>query len=156
MRKIPSMFWVPLFLLSSSFSVALDYSVITPRDSLKDGDTLSSTDRVFQLGFFSFDPEEQPQHRFLCLWYKQPFAVVWEERRSKLFLSVRILERLVLHRSSSYGTREHLIQLQIHVECARSKLLMDSSTRYRLKIGSKHHRETPEVYPVEATRVELS
>ncbi|KAG5414119.1 hypothetical protein IGI04_001686 [Brassica rapa subsp. trilocularis] len=82
MRKIPSMFWVPLFLLSSSFSVALDYSVITPRDSLKDGDTLSSTDRVFQLGFFSFDPEEQPQHRFLCLWYKQPFAVVWVANRN--------------------------------------------------------------------------
>ncbi|ESQ54545.1 hypothetical protein EUTSA_v10024431mg [Eutrema salsugineum] len=82
MEKIPSLFWVSLFLLSSSFSVSLDYSVITPRESLKDGDTLSSSDNVFQLGFFSFDQEEQPQHRFLGLWYKQPFAVVWVANRN--------------------------------------------------------------------------
>ncbi|CAH2077795.1 unnamed protein product [Thlaspi arvense] len=82
MAKIPSLFWVSLFLLSSSFSVSLDYSVITPRDSLTDGDTLSSTDDVFQLGFFSFDQEEQPQHRFLGLWYKQPYAVIWVANRN--------------------------------------------------------------------------
>ncbi|CAN8230312.1 unnamed protein product [Cochlearia groenlandica] len=73
---------VALFLLSSSFSVAFDYSIITPRDSLKDGDTLSSPDQVFQLGFFSFDQEEQPQHRFLGLWYKKPFAIIWVANRN--------------------------------------------------------------------------
>lgn len=82
MRNTNSLFWVSLFLLSSSFSVALDYSVITPSESLKDGDTLSSPDQVFQLGFFSLDQEEQPQHRFLGLSYKEPFAVIWVANRN--------------------------------------------------------------------------
>ncbi|KFK29236.1 hypothetical protein AALP_AA7G107100 [Arabis alpina] len=82
MRNIRSLFWVSLFLSSSSFSLGLDYSVITPRESLKDGDTLSSPDQVFQLGFFSLDQEEQPQHRFLGLWYKEPFAVIWVANRN--------------------------------------------------------------------------
>lgn len=79
---IRSLFWVSLFLLSFSFSVALDYSVITPRESLKDGDTLSSQDHVFQLGFISLDQDEQPQHRFLGLWYKEPFAIIWIANRN--------------------------------------------------------------------------
>ncbi|CAE6173992.1 unnamed protein product [Arabidopsis arenosa] len=82
MRNTHSLFSLSLFLISSSFSVALDYSVITPREFLKDGDTLSSPDQVFQLGFFSLDQEEQPQHRFLGLWYKEPFAVVWVANRN--------------------------------------------------------------------------
>lgn len=82
MRNTHSLFSLSLFLISSSFSVALDYSVITPKEFLKDGDTLSSPDQVFQLGFFSLDQDEQPQHRFLGLWYKEPFAVVWVANRN--------------------------------------------------------------------------
>lgn len=82
MKNIRSLFWVSLFLLSSFLSVALDYRVFTPRESLKDGDTVSSPDKVFQLGFFSLDQEEQPQHRFLGLWYKEPFAVIWVANRN--------------------------------------------------------------------------
>ncbi|CAD5329230.1 unnamed protein product [Arabidopsis thaliana] len=82
MRKTHSLFSLSLFLISSSLSVALDYNVITPKEFLKDGDTLSSPDQVFQLGFFSLDQEEQPQHRFLGLWYKEPFAVVWVANRN--------------------------------------------------------------------------
>ncbi|CAN8326098.1 unnamed protein product [Cochlearia groenlandica] len=82
MKNICSLFWVSLFLFSLSFLVALDYSVITPRESLKDGDTLSSLDNVFQLGFFTLDQEANPQHRFLGLWYKEPFAIVWVANRN--------------------------------------------------------------------------
>ncbi|KAG7617520.1 putative G-type lectin S-receptor-like serine/threonine-protein kinase SD1-1 RLK-Pelle-DLSV family [Arabidopsis thaliana] len=82
MREIHSLFSLSLFLISSSLSVALDYNVITPKEFLKDGDTLSSPDQVFQLGFFSLDQEEQPQHRFLGLWYMEPFAVVWVANRN--------------------------------------------------------------------------
>lgn len=73
-----------LFLYFFCFSIlrtsATTLDIINPIQSLRDGDTLVSAGRIFELGFFSLADSNR---RYLGLWYKKisPRTIVWVANR---------------------------------------------------------------------------
>ncbi|KAL1188299.1 G-type lectin S-receptor-like serine/threonine-protein kinase [Cardamine amara subsp. amara] len=67
-----------LFTLLLSFS----YAAITPTSPLSVGQTLSSSNKVYELGFFS---PNNTQDQYVGIWFKDtiPRVVVWVANREK-------------------------------------------------------------------------
>ncbi|KAJ4887322.1 G-type lectin S-receptor-like serine/threonine-protein kinase [Raphanus sativus] len=72
---------VCLFL--SAMLLSFTYAAITPTSPLSIGQTLSSSDGVYELGFFS--PNNTQNHQYVGVWFKGiiPRVVVWVANREK-------------------------------------------------------------------------
>ena len=95
-----------VYLILSSFirtSITLD--TITPTQSIRDGDTLASAGRRFQMGFFSPDNSKS---RYVGIWYTvSSGTVVWVANRDTPlndpsgFLKVTVGVVILLNRTNS-------------------------------------------------------
>ncbi|KAL1188296.1 G-type lectin S-receptor-like serine/threonine-protein kinase [Cardamine amara subsp. amara] len=70
-------------LLLLTLLLSLSYAAITPTSPLSVSQTLSSSNKVYELGFFS--PNNSQSHQYVGIWFKGiiPRVVVWVANREK-------------------------------------------------------------------------
>ncbi|XP_071701192.1 G-type lectin S-receptor-like serine/threonine-protein kinase At4g27290 isoform X2 [Rutidosis leptorrhynchoides] len=61
------------------FICVMAADTLTINQTLKDGETIISSQQVFELGFFN--PGNTTQNRYLGIWYKRPGPVIWVANR---------------------------------------------------------------------------
>jgi len=77
LRKLFIWFILFIYLRNSTSS-----DILTPNQSIQDGETIVSSEGIFEVGFFS---PGTSTNRYLGIWYRNvsPFTVVWVANREK-------------------------------------------------------------------------